>query len=148
METEINIKESGLSQGNIIRLKVKDLGEGKIYEWVIKVENFGINMDISFPLVMVLPSGEKKFRGPWPGITYALRYKPREYPFIDFLGAGLNFVLLDFDSDKNIELGMGAVITIWENRLQMGFGHDLTGGGNYVFLCLNIPQFFPFVMHH
>jgi hypothetical protein len=142
VETELNIKESGLSRGDQIRLKIRELNGDMVDVWILKIERFGFDFKISFPISIILPVGGK-LRGPWPGITYSVRYKGRD-KFLSFLGLGLNLTLLDFDPDEIFEPGLGGVLTLWNDRLQGGAGYDLKGGGSYFTLSVNLSQFFPF----
>lgn len=58
--------------------------------------------------------------------------------FLDF-GVGLNITALDFDSEKDLEIGSGIVGTAFRDYFQVGMGYNLTAGGWYYMIGFRVP---------
>jgi hypothetical protein len=55
------------------------------------------------------------------------------------LGIGFNVAALDFDMDSNLELGLGAVISIFKDFLQVGVGRNMQHDVWYWFFGIQLP---------
>lgn len=55
------------------------------------------------------------------------------------LGIGLNVAALDFDIDSNLELGLGAVISIFKDFIQAGVGRNMQHDVWYWFFGIQLP---------
>jgi len=54
-------------------------------------------------------------------------------------GLGLNFSGLDFNSDGAVELGIGAVYSIFQDFLQLGYGINTFDGRGFAFFGFKVP---------
>ncbi|RYE55209.1 MAG: hypothetical protein EOP48_10695 [Sphingobacteriales bacterium] len=54
-------------------------------------------------------------------------------------GIGLNIATLDFDGDGGMEVGVGAVISVLNDFVQVGYGGNTFSGRGYSFFGLKLP---------
>lgn len=76
--------------------------------------------------------------------SYSVLFKPgnrKSYMYNKFLriGFGVNVTALDFNQDANYELGLGLVLSTFNDYLQVGVGRNMDSDGWYWFFGLNLP---------
>lgn len=54
-------------------------------------------------------------------------------------GVGINIATLDFNSDGSMEIGVGGVVTIFNDFIQLGYGVNTYDGKGYSFFGFKIP---------
>ena len=54
-------------------------------------------------------------------------------------GVGLHLAALDFDGDDSPELGVGGVLSVFRDYLQVGYGFDFSENRWYGFFGLGVP---------
>jgi hypothetical protein len=54
-------------------------------------------------------------------------------------GVGLNLAALDFNHDDTPELGVGAVVSVFRDLVQVGYGYNVPLGKRYAFFGLRLP---------
>jgi hypothetical protein len=107
-----------------------------------------IKMELNPGLIFVDPLGQedqvafsKTFQA---APSYSVLFKPgnrRSYTYNRFLriGFGINVTALDFNQDSNYELGLGFVLSTFNDYLQVGIGRNMDSDGWYWFFGLNLP---------
>lgn len=55
------------------------------------------------------------------------------------LGVGLNVAALDFNQDSNYEVGLGLVLSGFNDFVQVGIGRNMDIDANYFFFGINLP---------
>lgn len=76
--------------------------------------------------------------------SYSVLFKPgnrKSYTYNRFfrIGFGINVTALDFNQDSNYELGLGLVLSTFNDYLQVGIGRNMDSDGWYWFFGLNLP---------
>jgi hypothetical protein len=117
-----------------------------------RVDRFGWYAELSPAVVLVQPtrlvSDNDGFRFA-PTLSWMAHYAPQPYktggaaqtwralrPGFGIHAAFLNF---DLENDESIQVGLGATLSLWQNRLQFGAGYNLMAdsnkdGGQYFFI--------------
>lgn len=149
-DTYIDLRKFGIREGDLIRLHIRDLRKAEFdaihYFSVIRT---GVHEEISSVFLFPLrKKGDWKREGPNGGVTYCLNWQTRGRSFkenvLNLVGFGLNFSLLDFDPNKNTEVGVAPVITVFNHIFHVGFGYDLSISKNpgFFVLAFDLPEVF------
>jgi hypothetical protein len=91
------------------------------------------------------PSVEGVGGGPFqvaPAYSLTLHFGDRGLPLLDELltpGFGISVSALDFDRDGTPELGLGGVVTLFHDVVQVGGGYNVFKNDGYFFFGLGIP---------
>lgn len=104
-------------------------------------EYFGWHARLSPSVVLVRPTSlansEEQFAFA-PALSWVHRYRPRPEhdEFMDGVARaldpafGIHAAFVNFDPNTSIEIGLGATLSFWEDRLQLGFGTNLMANDN------------------
>lgn len=85
-------------------------------------------------------SGSKQSFETAPGVAFHLRYGIRNRPWFSrgfAPGIGFSLALLDFDDNKNLELGLAGSATFIRDIFWVGYGRNLQAQANYFFIGIN-----------
>jgi hypothetical protein len=77
-----------------------------------------------------------------PAYSLTLHFGDRDLPLLDGLitpAFGINVSALDFDRDGTPELGLGGVVTLFHDVVQVGGGYNVFKNDGYFFFGLGIP---------
>ena len=77
-----------------------------------------------------------------PALSVLLQFGDRSLPWFDSLltpGIGLSAAALDFDRDGTPELGLGGVVTVFHDVIQIGGGYNVFKSEGYFFFGLGLP---------
>jgi hypothetical protein len=75
-----------------------------------------------------------------PGVAFHFRYGFKNKPFInDWIapGIGISLAMLDFDDNKNLELGIAGSVTLIKDLFWVGYGRNLQAQADYFFIGIN-----------
>jgi hypothetical protein len=156
------IEESGLQDDDKLKIKVsfeKKENEGwkvlSANEMKFRIRRAGLKMHSSDTLAFVRDSFSKNWK-PQPGtsVTFGFTfYMTKKTPGIArFIGRtwnlldprfGVNVTLLDFDEDKNLEIGLGPVFSVMKGAFYIGVGWNFTTSRNknqYAFFGMSIKE--------
>lgn len=156
------IEDLGLQEGDKLKIKVsfeaKDSADRIILsanEIKFKIKRVGLKMHTSETLAFVRDSFSKNWK-PQPGtsITFGFtsyvtkqtpgifKFTGRAWNFID-PRLGINLSLLDFDDDKNLEIGLGPVVSVMKGAFYFGVGWNFTTSrskNQYAFFGMSITE--------
>lgn len=135
----------------VVRAEVRQLdgeekGQGTILETgeqTLQVEAYGLYPTTSGSLLLVDPRSSIprsiKYE-PTVGLGFHYHYGMKGSDTWNRVlnpGMGLSFSMLDFDDDKTFELGAALGMTLFNDQLWVGYGRNLTAGGDYFYLGFN-----------
>ncbi|MDH3592642.1 MAG: hypothetical protein OER88_12225, partial [Planctomycetota bacterium] len=134
--TFLDLKRVPAQRGDVIEVTatLKQPGKDeKSFTTSFKTTHYGWHARLSPGVVLVRPdqlSGRSnKFRFA-PTLAWIHRYSPRPSKGQTVLeslqpGVGIHAAFLDFDADSEVQIGLGATVSFWEDRLQFGAGYNL-----------------------
>jgi hypothetical protein len=158
VNTEIDLVQEHLSENDMVKLELEtdDGGMKRTYIKRFLISEYGWKLEFPPSVLFIKRIHEPKdstgkeinpsdFK-PAPGGSMLFTYKPKGGLGNQLLGLsfGLNVSLLDFEVDKNLELGVGFVI-YWPNRLVgAGYGWNLHASEkkSYWFISLDFLRTF------
>jgi hypothetical protein len=149
-DTYLDLRRFGLREGDLIRLHFSDLRMGK-FDAVRYIDVVRVGLRTGVSSVFLFPmrrTGSWEQGGPYGGATYYFDFNTRKRnfkeKFFNVVGFGLNFSILDFNKEKQTEIGIAPVFTIWGNVFQLGFGYNLSVNEDpyYFIVAFDLPQVF------
>lgn len=156
------IEDLGLQEGDKLKISVsfeaKEANGWKILsanEIKFKIKRVGFKMHTTETLAFVRDSFSKSWR-PQPGISitfgftsYVTKKTPGVFKFMNKTWnlldprIGVNLTLLDFDEDKNLEIGLGTVVSVLKGAFYIGVGWNFTTSrskNQYAFFGMSITE--------
>lgn len=149
-KTELDLKNTGFRQAGDSLFVL--IGAGTHGEKAREVEaarfylyNTTWHPELKVGLIFASPIGQwalpKKFQA---APAYSILFKKASRKNVDWNeivcpGIGINVAALDFDNDEGLELGLGAVLSVLRDYVQVGYGFNITQNKRYWFLGVRLP---------
>jgi ElaB/YqjD/DUF883 family membrane-anchored ribosome-binding protein len=149
-KTELDLKNTGFRQAGDSLLVL--IGAGTRGEKARELETARFYLyyttwhpELKVGLIFASPIGQsalpKKFQA---APAYSIFFKKASRKNVDWNeivcpGIGINVAALDFDNDESLELGLGAVLSVLRDYVQVGYGFNITQNKSYWFLGVRLP---------
>lgn len=106
-----------------------------------RLEKIGWYSETRGALLMVSPRNAIQRDVKWttvPGVAYTWRYSTRTSRFwSDGVSPGLSLSLLDFDDNKDFELGIAFNLSVLKDVFWVGYGRNIQAEANYFYVGVN-----------
>jgi len=138
-DTFIDLQRSPRAAGDRLKVRWSLLQDGKLLDSSsaeFDIDQFGWHATLAPSIVLVRPyrleDDEERFQFS-ATLAWLHRYHPLPeqegalYAVLRFLqpAAGIHAAFLNFDSEKEIEIGLGVSVAFWGDRLVLGAGYNL-----------------------
>jgi hypothetical protein len=157
VDAEIDLNSQKLSDGDVLDLLIDNNGEGLQRRYIKRfiISNYGWNVEFPPSLIFVKRTNEtldslgkpvnpSNFK-PAAGGSLLISYTPMEgigEKLWKGFGIGINASLVDFERDKDFELGIGLIV-YWLNRsVGFGYGWDIHASTGSTLFCPERSYYF------
>ena len=134
-DTVIPLPHDQLAEGDRVEIKVVNHADGspRSYTWELEVKDIGLSLRTDPTLLLIkrytVPEGDNELSSyfkPAPGssLVFGLVTRNRILNKLD-LRLGVNGSFVDFQSDKEFEVGVGFVLSVGGGLLQVVYGWNL-----------------------
>lgn len=148
--TELDLRRTGPREaGDIIIIRFGSSAPGRqtplVEERHIRMYKILTYVDVAVSLIFADPHKDtgltSRFQAA-PSYSVLLKRGRRDWTLWNELlqpGIGLNIAALDFNRDGSLEVGVGLVLSMFRDYLQLGYGYNLNVDSGYWFLGLRFP---------
>ena len=155
-ETELPLKKTGIrASGDAIIIKIsagkiadgeKDEPRRQIDSKQIQLFRILSHTDVVVGMIYALPEKKDNIAGDFrlaPSYSVIFSWGKRKSIIYNTLfkpGIGINFAALDLNHDNTPEVGIGLMLAVFRNFLQVGAGYNLQEKVGYGFFGLRVPM--------
>jgi hypothetical protein len=148
--TELDLRRSGAREpGDVIIVRFGSTAAGRdgphVEERHVRMYKILTHVDVAISLIFADPKKQTELKSRFqaaPAYSVLLKKGKRDSTFWNELlqpGIGLNIAALDFNSDQSLELGVGLVVSAFQDYIQLGYGYNLNASSAYWFLGFRFP---------